>query len=98
MWAEAIATIALLAQFPDIKEKWQNMGKKTGGHGENEAFMLALYKEQLTTRVISYELVVGFSKEHSMPTDLVEYCRAAAKNAREELERLKATLAEDREP
>ena len=98
MWAEAIATIALLSQFPDIKEKWQKIcSNKKGEKGvdENEAFMFALYKEQLITRIISFELVVAFSKEHSMPKKLVEYCSAGAKKAREELERLKNTLNAD---
>lgn len=98
MWAEAIATIALLSQFPDMKEKWQNiLSKKEGGKvsDENEAFLFALYKEQLITRIVSFDLVVAFNKEHSMPKDLVEFCGAGAKKAREELERLKDTLNAD---
>ena len=98
MWAEAIASIALLAQFPDIKEKWQAIiSKKECGEGtnENEAFMYALYKEQLITRIISFDLVVAFSKEHGMPKELVDYCGVGATKAREELERLKNTLNGD---
>jgi hypothetical protein len=92
MWAEAIAAISLLTQFPDIKEKWQRLlsqQKDVKPTDENEAFMFALYKEQLITRIICFDLVGAFSHDHSMPKELVEYCSIGAKSAREELEKLK---------
>lgn len=93
MWEIAIAVLNLVAQTPDIIERWKKfvsskLGKGKDKMDENEEFMFGLYKELLITRIICYDLVGAFRKEHSMPQRLVEYCQTEAQRAREELEKI----------
>jgi len=102
MWEAAISLINLFANAPDIYEKWKEfMSKRTKSDSkfmdENEKFMFGIYREQLITRIISYDLVIAFSKEHTMPKHLVKYCREEVTTARKELEKINNINHEEHE-
>ena len=102
-WSGILNLVNLLANFPDYAKKWKDyMSKKNQKSsnketGENFEFTLGVYKELLITSIISYRLVIAFSKEHTMPAELVEYCQGKLKTAKAEIEKLSETAKPEKE-
>ena len=83
-WSLSVAALALLGQAPSFVETWQKFIKKWRNRSdlpkkevdESEITLLQSRSDWLLHKIMLLDLVMAFSKEHSMSSQVVEYCKS----------------------
>jgi hypothetical protein len=100
-WALTIATLAFLGQAPNFLENWEKLMKKLRDHQdlsepeikESEVTLLEARADWLAHKVMLLDLVLAFSKEHTMNPKLTEYCELQRPCVFEEFKSVKERIS-----
>lgn len=101
-WSLSVAALALLGQAPGFVESWQKFIKKWGERSdlpredinESEITILQSRSEWLLYKIMLLDLILGFSNEHTMSSQVVEFCKSERPRVFEEYKQVKDRLLE----
>lgn len=99
-WSLSVAALALLGQAPSFVESWKKFIKKWRERSdlpkqdvdESEITLLQSRADWLLHKIILLDLILAFSKEHSMSPQVVEYCKSERPAVFEEYKDVKDRL------
>ena len=82
-WALTVAVLALLGQAPNFIGNWESFIKRLRERRtlselevkESEITLLGARADWLTHKTLLLDLVIAFSKEHTMNPQVVEFCK-----------------------
>jgi hypothetical protein len=101
-WSLSVAAIALLGQVPGYFENWQKFLKKWRENSsftkedvdETEISVLQTKSDWLLHKIMLLDLILAFSKEHNMRTEVIDFCKSERPVVFEEYKQIKGRLIE----
>jgi hypothetical protein len=99
-WSLSIAALALLGQAPSFVETWQKFIEKWRDKSdlpkkevdESEISILVSRSDWLLYKIMLLDLILAFSKEHTMSKEVLEFCQSERPQVFEEYKQVKARL------
>jgi len=101
-WSLSVAALALLGQAPGFVESWQKFIKKWRERSdlpkeevkESEIAILQSRADWLLHKIMLLDLILAFSKEHTMSSQVLEFCKSERPRVFEEYKQVKDRLLE----
>ena len=101
-WSLSVAALALLGQAPGFVESWQKFIKKWRQRSdlpkeevnESEIAILQSRSDWLLYKIILLDLIIAFSKEHRMSSEVLEFCKSERPSVFEEYQQVRNRLIE----
>ena len=101
-WSLSVAALAFLGQAPGFVESWQKFIKKWRERpglskedvNESEITFLQARADWLLHKIMLLDLILAFSKEHTMSLQVLEFCKSERPRAFEEYKQVKDRLLE----
>ena len=101
-WSLSVAALALLGQAPVFVESWQKFIKKWRERSdlpkeeanESEITILQSRSDWLLYKIMLLDLILAFSKEHTMSSQVLEFCKSERPRVFKEYKQVKDRLLE----
>jgi hypothetical protein len=101
-WSLSIAALALFGQAPHFVENWQKLIRKWRDRSdlpkedvnESEIAILEGRSDWLLHKIMLLDLILAFSKEHVMSSQVLEFCKSERPRAFDEYKQVKDRLLE----
>lgn len=99
-WALSVAILALLGQAPSFIGNWESLLNKIKNRKslsesevtESEITLLESRLDWLTYKIMLLDLLVAFSKEHTMNPQVIEFCQKQRPNVYDEFKKVREKL------
>lgn len=101
-WSLSVAALTLLGQAPSFAKGWEKFIKKWRERSdlpkeevnESEITILQSRSDWLLYKIMLLDLILAFSKEHTMSSQVLEFCKSERPRVFEEYKQIKDRLLE----